>query len=168
MRRFVFFAVCFTALVVPAAVLAGGGELGFDGVVSTLEHEYNLHADKIPMMGLIRFVAYRASHAAVSNLHVAEFDAVPDTVDSDQLNHIAEQKLGPGWSRMMRETSKRNHANTVIFVRPEGKRLGMFILDADGHELDVVQLSVDPDHIAEKLAEYDHHHDRGNSQGDPE
>ena len=46
---------------------------------------------------------------------------------------------------------------TLIFMRPEGSRMGMFVLDLDGHEMDVVQLSVNPDHLSENISKYDHH-----------
>jgi hypothetical protein len=48
-------------------------------------------------------------------------------------------------------------------MHPEGDKMGMFVLDADGHELDVVQISVDPAHLAESVARYDHRdHDNEN------
>jgi hypothetical protein len=36
--------------------------------------------------------------------------------------------------------------------------MGLFVLDADGRNLDVVQVSVDPDHLAESVNRYEHHH----------
>ena len=44
--------VCCVALLVPVAVLAGGGQVGFDGVVNTLESRYHAHATRIPFLGL--------------------------------------------------------------------------------------------------------------------
>ena len=34
--------------------------------------------------------------------------------------------------------------------------MGMFIVDKDGNEMDVVQVSVDPDHLNESIGKYDH------------
>ena len=48
MRRLVFVLVCFVALLVPVAVLAGGGEGGFNGVVRSLELKYHVRATRIP------------------------------------------------------------------------------------------------------------------------
>jgi hypothetical protein len=59
---------------------------------------------------------------------------------------------------MVRETSRNGNEQTLIFVHPEGKRMGLFVVDYDGHELDVVQLSVDPDHLNNQLGQYEHHH----------
>jgi hypothetical protein len=58
---------------------------------------------------------------------------------------------------MIRETRRNGGEQTLIFVHPEGKRMGMFIVDADGRDLNVVQISVDPDHLSESIGKYDHH-----------
>jgi hypothetical protein len=134
--------------------LAGGGEGGFDGVVHMLESKYHVHATRIPFVGLMSFIAHRATHGGVSAMHVAEFDDFSATMDGDDLNQMVEEKLGAGWERVIRETSKDGAAQTLIFMKPEGERMGMFVLDADGHELDVVQISVDPSHLKESVAKY--------------
>lgn len=158
MRKLVFFAVCFVALAVPVAVLAGTGDSGFDGVVRGIEMQYHVHATRIPFMGVVSFMARGATSGGVANMHIAEFDNFTATVDGDDLNRMVEQKLGPQWQRMVRETSKRGKEQTLVFVHPEGNRMGMFVIDADGTELDVVQLSVDPRHLNDKIGSYEHHH----------
>ena len=160
MRRFVFVAVCFVALLIPMAVLASGGELGFDGVVRTLEVKYHVRATRIPFMGLISLISRKATEGGVSNMHVAEFDDFSEAMDGEELNRMVEQKLGPTWERVIRETS-RHGEQTLIFMHPEGQRMGLFVLDASGNELDVVQISVDPAHLNDKLNEYQHHAHRG-------
>jgi hypothetical protein len=35
--------------------------------------------------------------------------------------------------------------------------MGLFVLDASGHELDVVQVSVDAEHLSAKINQYEHH-----------
>lgn len=165
MRRFVFLAVCIVALAVPVVVLASGGAVGFDGVVDSIESEYNVHATRIPMMSLISFVANRASHGAASNLHVAEFDNFSASVDGDELTKMVETKLGSEWQRVVRETSRKSGEQSLIFMRPEGNRMGLFIVDKDGNELDVVQVSVDPDHLNKEVGRYTHH-DRQDGESD--
>ncbi len=157
MKRLVFVLICVVALAVPVAVLAGGGEGGFDGIVRTLEVRYHVKAMRIPFMGMLSFVARRATHQGVSNLHVAEFDDFSAQMDGEDLNRMVEEKLGTGWERVVRETSRRGGEQTLIYMHSEGDRMGLFVLDADGHELDVVQVSVDPAHLNEKLDHYDRH-----------
>jgi hypothetical protein len=36
--------------------------------------------------------------------------------------------------------------------------MGLFIVDKDHNELDVVQVSVDPRHLDEEIGQYAHHH----------
>jgi hypothetical protein len=81
------------------------------------------------------------------------------------MNRMVEEKLGQGWDRMIRETSRHGGEQTFIFSHAEGKRMGLFILDLDGTELDVVQVSVDPDRLNETILKYKHH-DRGDEAGD--
>lgn len=156
MKRLLLIPVCFVALLVPVAVLAGGGE-GFDGVVRTLETRYHVHATRIPFLGLISFVAHKTADTGVNNVHVAEFEQFDAPLDGAELNELCRSKLGPSWERVIRETSRTGESQTLIFMRPEGQRMGVFVLDADGHELNVVQVSVNPDHLAETVQRYDHH-----------
>lgn len=157
MRRFLFVFVCFVAMLIPVAVLASGGEGGFDGVVRSLEMKYHVHATRIPFLGLISFVTGKTTPYGVNNLHVAEFDDFTEAMDGEELNHMVEQKLGPEWERVIRETSRLGNEQTLVFMHPEGKRMGLFVLDASGRELDVVQISVDPRQLHDKLNEYQHH-----------
>lgn len=159
MKRLLLIPVCFVTLLVPVAVLAGGGE-GFDGVVRTIETRYRVHATRIPFLGLISFISRKATQDGVSNLHVAEFERFSGPLDGEELNGLVEGKLGPGWERVVRETSRNGTAQTLIFMHPEGSRMGLFVLDADGRDLNVVQVSVDADHLSESVNRYNHrHHD---------
>jgi hypothetical protein len=170
MRRLLLIPVCFVALLVPVAVLAGGSENGFDGVVRTIETTYHVRATRIPFLGLISFVSRKATNGGVSNLHIAEFEYFSPVMDGEELNQMVETKLGAGWERIIRETSRKTHSTatdasqgggnnqTLIFIRPEGGRMGLFVLDEDGHNLDVVQVSVNPDHLFESIDHYEHRH----------
>jgi len=157
MRRLLLIPICFVALLVPVAVLAGGGENGFDGVVRTIETRYHVRATRIPFLGLISFVSRKATHYGVSNLHVAEFEYFSPVIDGEELNQMdstADQE--PGGS----------NKQTLIFIRPEGARMGLFVLDEDGRNLDVVQVSVNPDHLFESIDHYEHHHHPDDVFGD--
>ncbi|SRR6266568_3241317 len=163
MRPFLLIPICFMALAVPVVVLAGGGASGFDGIVNSLETRYQVHATRIPFMGIISLISNKATHHGVSGIHVAEFENFHGDVDGEELNSMVARKLGSGWERVIRETSRNGGEQTLIFMHPEGNRMGLFVLDVDGHEMDVVQVSVDPDHLNENLGHYSHHHDHGDS-----
>lgn len=165
MRRLWLIPICFVALLIPVAVLAGGGD-GFDGVVHSIESRYGVRATRIPFLGLISLIARKSTHEGVSNLHVAEFDRFDATVDGDELNRMVAGKLGAGWERIIRETSRKGGEQTLIFVRPEGDRMGMFVVDLNGNEMDVVQVSVDPKHLDDDMGHYSHHHHDADSDSD--
>jgi hypothetical protein len=148
-------AICCVILAVPCVVLAGGGG-GFDGVVSSIEYRYHAHATRIPFLWAASLIAHKATHGGVCGVHVAEFENFSAQVNGDELNRMVEEKLGQGWERTIRETS-RGGEQTLVFTHPEGNRMGLFVLDLEGHELDVVQVSVDPDHLNESIGKYERH-----------
>jgi hypothetical protein len=125
--------------------------------------KYHVRANRIPFMGLISMISRKATRGGVSNMHVAEFEDFSAAMDGEDLNRMVEEKLGPEWERVVRETSRYGESQTLIFMHPEGARMGLFVLDSSGRELDVVQISVDPAHLNDKLNEYQHHsrHDEG-------
>jgi len=150
------------AVMTPAIMLAAGGSGsggGFDEVVRGIEQHYHVHATRIPFMGLISFVAGRATHGGVHGIHVAEIEHFEGAVDGQELTDIVQQHAGPGWQRMIRETSRDGGDQTLIYVRPEGQRLGMLIVDRDAHEMNVVQLSMNPDQLNDEIHKHHHGHD---------
>lgn len=158
MRRLVLIPICFVALAVPVVVLAGGAQGGFDGVVSSIETRYHVHAQRIPFLGLISLISHKATNGGVKGVHVAEIDDFHADVDGEELNRMVEEKMGGDWERVIRETSHKGNSQTLIYMHPEGPRMGLFVLDLDGHEMDVVQVSVDPNHLNESIGKYEHHH----------
>ena len=158
MKRLWILPMLFLALLVPVAVLAGSGQ-GFDGVVRSVESRYHVHATHIPFLGLASFIAGRASHGAVANLHLAEFENFSEAVDGDELNRMVQDRLGSGWERLIRETSRKGGEQTLIYMHPEGNRMGLFVVSLDEHELNVIEVSVDPDHLDDDVNHYRHHHD---------
>ena len=101
-------------------------------------------------------------------------------MDGDELNRMVEEKLGSGWERIIRETSRKpgspatgpgrwggkGNEQTLVFIHPEGDRMGMFVVDLNGNEMDVVQVSVDPKHLDDDIGHYQHHHRDGDKDGD--
>lgn len=144
------------ALVVSLVAMAPR-ESGFNGVVSSIESRYHAHATQIPMMSLVSAMAIGATHGGVAGVHVAEFEHFSAPVDGDELDRMVGERLGSGWDRMIRETSRNGSRQTLIFSRPEGSRIGLFVVDLESHELNVVQVSVNPDRLNESIAQYERH-----------
>ena len=164
MRRLLWIPLILVALAIPVTVLAGGRE-GFNGVVGSLEDHYSVRATHIPMMGLVSLIARAGSHGQVANLHVAEFDHFTKPLDRDDLDRLVAEKMGAGWERVILETSRHGQKTeqSFIFMRDEHPRIGLFILDHDSNELNVVQLSVDPNQLGQTLHKYTHHNDGNDS-----
>ena len=150
------------AIMTPAVLLAAGGAGGgFDAIVHGIESRYHAHATRIPFLGLVSGIARISTHGGVRNLHLATFENFNPSdkpVDGDELLGLVEQRTGKGWSRMIRETTRGGEQQTLIYVRDEGKQVGMLIVDLDHHELDIVEVSVNPDHLMQEARERSHHH----------
>lgn len=155
------------AVLVPTAVvLAATGQSGFDGVVDSIENQYHVHATRIPLMGLVSLIAGAATHDGVHSVHVAEFEQFTAPVDGQELKLLVDRKLGAGWELMVRETSRKGGEQTLIYCHPEGTHMGLFIVDKENNEMDVVQVSVDPAHLNESIARYEH--EDSHNSGDDE
>ena len=156
------------AIMTPAIMLAASGSgQGFDAVVNSIESRYHAHATKIPFMWLVSGIAGVATHGGVRGLHVAEFDDFKgdgDGVDGAEFNALIEKHVGSGWQRMVRETTRKTAGGggeqSLIYVRAEGSHVGMLVVDLDGHELDVVQMSMNPDQLMHEVSKHRHHHDK--------
>lgn len=156
------------AVMTPMILLAaGGGGTGFDAVVHGIESRYGVRATRIPFMGLISGIAGISTHGGVRGLHVAEIEHLEGPVDGAEFNSLVEERVGKGWQRMIRETSK-DGDQTLIYVKPEGGRMGLLIVDRDSHEINVVQVSVDPDHLDDDLGQFRHHHHRDHDSDAPD
>jgi len=150
------------AVMTPAILLAAGGagsSGGFDEVVHSIEQHYHVHATRIPFMGLISFIAGRSTHGGVRGLHVAEIEHFEGPVDGEELTALVQQHAGTGWQRMVRETSRGGVEQSLIYVRPEGDHLGMLIVERDTHEMNIVQLSMNPDKLSDEIDKHHHHAD---------
>lgn len=167
MRRFVFFLVCAVACIVPVVVLASGGEgSGFDGVVRSIEHRYHVRATRMPFLGVISLFSGASTRGGVNNLHLAQFENSSLPLDGEDLTRMVEEKLGPSWARVVRETSRGGQEQTLVFMRPEGARMGLFVLDSDSGELDVVEVSVNPDRLNATVSQYTHHREDNEDRPD--
>jgi hypothetical protein len=146
------------AVMTPMIMLAAGGSGGgFDSVVHGIESHYGVHATRVPFMGLISGITGIATHGGVRGIRVAEIEHLEGPMDGKELNALVEERVGKGWQRMIRETS-RNGDQTLIYVKPDGERLALLIVDRDGGGLNVVQVSVNPAHFDDEIGQYRHSH----------
>jgi hypothetical protein len=77
--------------------IAFAADRDFDGLVSDVEHRYDVHATRVPMMSLVSLCARFATHGGVKGLRVVEFDDVKATLDVSELASLVRNHLGPEW-----------------------------------------------------------------------
>ena len=157
-----------TAAMTPAILLAASGSGGgFDSVVRGIETRYHVHANKIPFMGLMSLVASHATHGGVHSIHVAEIEHVDGPVDGMELNALVAEHMGAGWQRIVRDTNRSGDEQSLIYVKPEGERLGMLVVDLDHAEMNVVEISINPDKLSDEITEHRHGRDSESSDSKP-
>jgi hypothetical protein len=148
------------AAMTPAILLAAGGAgVGFDAVVRGIETRYHAHANKIPFMGLMSLVAGHATHGGVRGIHVAEIEHLDGPVNGTELNALVAEHMGAGWQRIVRDTSRSGDEQSLIYVKPQGTRLGMLVVDLDHKDMNVVQISINPDKLSDEIIEHRHGRD---------
>jgi hypothetical protein len=142
----------------------------FNSVVSAVEHKYSVHAQRIPLMGLVAICASLKTHGGVRGLRVAEFDNVRG-MDGKDLYPLLRSRLGDEWQPFVTEIAGGNRAGdqSVILVRPNRSSMGMMIAEYDHGELDLVGMEMNGAALSKWLhdPERQHHSSHpGNHTGD--
>ena len=148
LRSFVVPAVLVTlvlAVILPMTVRAAGHH-DFDTVVMAVEHRYDAHAQRIPMMGLVSFCGWIATGGGVKGLRIAEFDHFAGPSDLADLGKLVDDSLGGEWQRFVMDREGDGELS-LIYVQPDGRSMRMLIVDDDHGELDVVRMEVNADRL---------------------
>lgn len=115
----------------------------FNSVVKAVESHYGIRRTHIPMMGLA--LKFSPDHQARS-LKLAIFESRPESGDLSDLPQVVASKLGPEWSPFVRVWSRRDRESVVIYAKPSGKGMRLFIACLDPE--DSVVMSVDADEMS--------------------
>jgi hypothetical protein len=137
----VLFLLLASLLLVSTGCSAAGND--FDSVVSGVEHQYSVRAQRVPLMGLASVCAMIKTRGGVNHLRVAEFDNIP-AIKGRDLDTLLRSRLGNEWQPIVREMAggDRSGDQSVILVRPNGSSMGMFVADYDQGELDLVGMEL--------------------------
>jgi len=131
-------AITLLCTIVPVTGCAASHD--FDNVVSTIEHRYAVHAQRVPMMGFVSLCSFAASRGGVKGMRIAKFDNLT-LGKSDDLSRLLRDKLGDRWQPFVTEREADGQQD-VIYVQPHGDFMRMFIADYDGNELNLVRLDL--------------------------
>ena len=126
-------------LVLCASTLALAGDNEFRGVVHAIEGHYGIHHTHIPLLGFALFFV-RAD--GVSGLKLAVFEDFHVHADVDEVSHVVENSLGPGWYPFVRVRSKGDDETTLIYANPSNGKLRMMIVNVESSEATVVELKL--------------------------
>ena len=135
-------------LLAGATLYCFAADRGFNSLVSEVEHRYDAHATRVPMMSFVSLCARFATHGGVQGLRVVEFDDVKATVDVSELASLVRSHLGAEWQPFIQEHGKQGESESIIFVREKGDAMGMMIADYEHGELDVVRMELSGDALA--------------------
>jgi hypothetical protein len=133
------------AVVLPMTVSAAGHH-DFETVVSAVEHRYDAHAERVPMMGFVSLCARVVTAGGVKGMKIAEFDHLTGVADADALDKLVGDSLGGEWQRFVAERERNGEMN-LIYVQPDGHAMRMLIADYEHGELDVVRVEVNADRL---------------------
>jgi hypothetical protein len=133
------------AIVLPKTVNAAGHH-DFDTVVSAVEHRYDAHAERVPMMGFVSLCARVMTAGGVKGMKIAEFDHLTGVAATDDLDKLVGDSLGGEWQRFVSERERSGELN-LIYVQPDGHAMRMLIADYEHGELDVVRVEVNADRL---------------------
>jgi hypothetical protein len=149
MKR-IFFLLLGSVLLVSTGCSAADHD--FESVVSGVEHQYSVHAQRVPLMGFVSVCAMLKTRGGVNDLKVAEFDNIPG-MNGTELDALLRSRLGNEWQPFVTETAggNRNGDQSVILVRPNGSSLGMLVADYDHGELDLVGMELNGAALAKWL-----------------
>jgi hypothetical protein len=135
-------------LVVTISAKSAMAASDFGSVVSGVERQYSVHAQRVPMMGFISFCAHVGSGGALKGLRVAEFDHLSLPPGEDRLIELMRSQLDAEWQPFVTTREKGGKEQTAIFVRPVGHAMRMLIADYENGELDIVRIELNGDKIA--------------------
>jgi hypothetical protein len=155
--------------VIPIVTLAASPN-DFDAVVTAVENRYSAHAERVPMMGFVNFCAWVATGGGVKGMRVAEIDHLAAAPNSDELQKLVRDSLGPKWQPFVTDREG-NGEVSVIYVQPVGGSMRMMIADYENHELNLVRIEINGDRLRHWMKDPDgsaKRHDYGTSGNTPD
>ena len=153
--------ISFVFLLALACTGCRAAEHDFNSVVSGVEQRYQVHAQRVPMMGMVSFIARVATHGGVKGMRIAEFDNLKETgsgsFDQENLFSLVSSRLDAGWKPFVTERSNHGDDQTVIFVRPVGESMRMLIAEYEHGELNIVRLEMNGSQLSRWMKDPEGH-----------
>jgi hypothetical protein len=130
----------------PSNALAKGGD--FDAVVRNVKVTCGGKRVRIPFLGLAGFATKLVRPAGVKGFKLAVFEDLERSGGAAQLAPAVSQALGPEWRPLVRVRSRREGAQTLVYVSDAGENLKLMIVTIDGEQATVIRAKVNPEALA--------------------
>ena len=138
-----------------AVLAASEDQRAFHALQQALEARWGGHVQHIPMQWLVSGIAGAYTHGGVSRMRLAEIDDLPKRIDGAEMESLAAARMGSGWQRIVRETSRDGDEQSLIYVKPEGNRLAMMVVDFDNGEMDMVEMAIQPNQLSKQIRRWE-------------
>ena len=130
----------------PATAHAKGGD--FDAVVRNVKVTCGGKRVRIPFLGLAGFATKLVRPAGVKSFKLAVFEDLERSGAVAQLAPAVSRALGPEWRPLVRVRSRRDGAQTLVYVSDAGTNLKLMIVTLDGDQATVIRAKVNPEALA--------------------
>jgi hypothetical protein len=139
---------------VPLSAIAADHD--FNDAVSSIEHNYHLHRQHIPLIGLASFCAHIATSGAVRGIRIAAFAEDARLPGGADLPKLLQGTLGSSWSLIVESRSRGTSPGAAaanagqfeageqdaIFAHPHGERMTLLVAAYDHEGLSLVRVDL--------------------------
>lgn len=127
----------FTLALCVSAASAADNE--FHSAVHAIESQYGVHHMHIPLLG---FAMFFVRPEGVSGMKLAVFENFQTTASIDDVSHVIESSLGPGWHPFVRVRSRDDGETTAIYASPDGNKMRMLVVTLESSEATIVEFKI--------------------------
>ena len=132
----------------------------FNAAVASIETNYHLHRQHIPMIGLASFCTHVATGGAIKGIKIAQFDDGSVLPSDSDLPALLQQTLGASWSLIVDTRGKGEQ--DAIYAHPHAQRMTLLVASYDHGDLSVVRLDLNAEQLArwvnDPVGHARHHH----------
>lgn len=145
-RRFLGLCLCCLASVLPALA----GDASFDRVVTVLSRHY--HAKPMRGMGLLSLFSRPFTPSGVHGLSLAVFDDLEEPAEpGPSIEQGLTEAVAPGYTPFLRVASGPRHELTCVYLREDGKRFHLLLVNTEPGEAVVMGMRLDPEALRQWL-----------------
>ncbi len=130
----------------------------FTAVLQAFERDYNIKPKHIPGMWLAKLALKVAHPSGVSKVDFVLFedDRLRELASAPDLETRVQAILGNGWKRFVESADAKGDERVVIYARPMGRRLELFVFSMEPTEAVAFFARVKPDSLQRVLDDPSH------------